>query len=203
MRTVVADVLAVLADADERQTDVADLVDGALAGDPAAWRALVDRYTPLLWQVIRRYRLDSADAADVMQDTWLRLLENLPKLREPRAVGGWLRTTAQRESQHLRQRARRTEPVAELDDLCPPSTEPIPGEAIERSDQNWRVRAAVGRLPSADQRFLTVLMSSPEPTYREVASTLDRPIGSIGPTRARCLSRLQRELAGAGVDALN
>jgi RNA polymerase sigma factor (sigma-70 family) len=197
----VADVLAVIPDTDEQPTDVTELVTGALAGEAAAWRGLVDRYTPMLWQVIRRYRLDTADAADVMQDTWLRLLENLPKLREPRAVGSWLRTTAHRESQHLRQRARRTEPVAELDDLCA-SSGPLPDEEIERSDQNRRVRAAVDRLPSADRRFLTVLMSSPELNYREVAATLERPIGSIGPTRARCLTRLQRELHRVGVDAM-
>ena len=78
--------------------DVATLVLAARAGDRAAWEQLVERFTPLLWATARAHRLGEADAADVVQTAWLRLLEHLGSLRDPHAVGSWLATTARHES---------------------------------------------------------------------------------------------------------
>ena len=76
---------------------VTDLVTRARTGEKQAWDALVERYAPLIWSVCRRYRLGGADAGDVGQTVWLRLLEQLDKIRDPAALPGWLATTTQRE----------------------------------------------------------------------------------------------------------
>ena len=78
--------------------DVVDLVSAAKAGDQGSWNALVDRYLPLVTAVIARYRLPQSDANDVNQTVWLRLVEHLEDLREPRALPGWLATIARNES---------------------------------------------------------------------------------------------------------
>jgi RNA polymerase sigma factor (sigma-70 family) len=186
-------------DADERPTELPELIDAAIAGDSAAWAELVDRYTPLVWRVARSYRLSHADATDVVQITWLRLLENLSRLRNPRAVGGWLRTTAQRESLRLCRESSRLAPVAEFDENIQVDPAPALDDEVHRRDRDRRVRTAIGRLPAADRHFLDVLMSAQPASYREVAARLGRPIGSVGPTRGRCFTRLHRELSGLGV----
>jgi RNA polymerase sigma factor (sigma-70 family) len=86
---------------------VADLVRAAGAGDQNAWNSLVDRYSGLVWHIARGHRLGEADANDVVQTVWLRLVESLPRLREPAAVGGWLATTARNESLRLLRRSGR------------------------------------------------------------------------------------------------
>ncbi|MGZ4591698.1 MAG: RNA polymerase sigma factor, partial [Actinomycetes bacterium] len=89
------------------QPDVGELVRAATAGDQSSWDELVDRFTGLVWHVARGHRLGEADAADVVQTVWLRLVESLPRLREPAAVAGWLATTARHESLRLLRRAGR------------------------------------------------------------------------------------------------
>jgi RNA polymerase sigma factor (sigma-70 family) len=175
------------------------LLAAAIDGDAAAWNELVTRFSPLVWRVARSYRLNDADAADVVQLTWLRLLENARKLREPRALAGWLSTTARRESLRVCQQAGRVVPVAEFAEQHQIEETPAPDELAERHDRDRRVGQALRRLPVADQQLLGALMSAPRPNYRDTAARLGRPIGSIGPSRARCLTRLQRELAVAGV----
>src|SRR5215472_6064953 len=76
---------------------VTDLVMRARNDDKQAWEALVERYAPLVWSICRRYRLSGADAADVWQNVWLRLVEQLDRLRDPAALPGWLVTTTRRE----------------------------------------------------------------------------------------------------------
>ena len=170
------------------------LVAAATRGDEDAWRTLVRRYTPMLLRTLRRYHLDEADGADVVQVTWLRLIEHLPRIREPRALVGWLLTTARREAHRLLHQAGRVVLVEELDDAGFCSGPGSPEEEIERWDRERQMRVAVSRLSESDQRLLGVLLASPPPSYRAVAASLGRPVGSIGPTRARCLARLRREL---------
>ena len=90
---------------------VVDLVTRARDGDKDAWDELVERYAPLLWSVCRRYRLSPADAEDVGQSVWLRLVEHLPGLRESAALPGWIATTTQRECYRLLRASSRVEPV--------------------------------------------------------------------------------------------
>jgi RNA polymerase sigma factor (sigma-70 family) len=172
--------------------DVALLVKRAAGGDQAAWDALVDRYTNLLWSVARGYRLERADAADVVQVAWLRLVEHLATLRDPERVGSWLATTVRREClQLLATRKRRG--TALDDDVLEGVPDPAPPVDTgllteERDSELW---AAFGRLPDRCQKLLRVLMVDPPPAYVDVSASLEMPIGSIGPTRARCLERLR------------
>jgi RNA polymerase sigma factor (sigma-70 family) len=179
---------------DER---IAELVKSASAGDQRAWNSLVQQFGGLVWAVARAHRLRDADAADVSQATWLRLLENLGALKEPARVGAWLATTARREClRTLRQGERR---VLYGDDAPEhESPDPSPDGVVvlgERDEALWR---GFSRLRPSDQALLRLLMADPRPPYEEISAALDMPIGSIGPTRQRALERLRRELDSLG-----
>ena len=177
------------------QTGLAELVRAASAGDQRAWEGLIGRFGGLVWSVARAHGLSRADAADVSQTAWLRLVEHLHRLRDPERVGTWLASTARHEALRTLRRARRQLPVgddAELDRSGPPVDSPEARMlAAERSDILWRAFAA---LPPRCQTLLRVLMTDPPPSYQQVAVAMDMPIGSIGPTRGRCIARL-RQLA--------
>jgi RNA polymerase sigma factor (sigma-70 family) len=177
---------------DMSDDDVSSLVKRASDGDQAAWDALVDRYTNLLWSVARGYRLERADAADVIQVAWLRLVEHLPRLRDPERVGAWLATTVRREClQVIATRKRRGGPVEdEILTSLPDDAAPVDARLLadERDRALWQAFAG---MPDRCQRLLRILMADPPPSYQDVAETLTMPVGSIGPTRARCLERLR------------
>jgi RNA polymerase sigma factor (sigma-70 family) len=171
--------------------DTSDLVARVRTGDDRAWAALIERYTNLLWAVARAMRLDRADAADVVQTTWLRLVERLDSLREPERLGSWLVTTARREGLALMRRSARVRAggVEGWDDL-PAATDPL-DEAMLREERDATLWRAFGRLTARCQGLLRVLMADPPPSYAEVSAALALPVGSIGPTRQRCLSALR------------
>jgi RNA polymerase sigma factor (sigma-70 family) len=177
---------------DMSDDDVSSLVKRASDGDQAAWDALVERYTNLLWSVARGYRLERADAADVIQVAWLRLVEHLPRLRDPERVGAWLATTVRREClQIIATRKRRGGPVEdEILTSLPDDAAPVDARLLadERDRALWQAFAG---MPDRCQRLLRILMADPPPSYQDVAETLTMPVGSIGPTRARCLERLR------------
>jgi RNA polymerase sigma factor (sigma-70 family) len=180
--------------------EVRDLVSAAAAGDRAAWERLVDRFSGLVWSVARSYRLDDVDAADVFQTTWLRLVEHVDALRNPDALAGWLATTTRNEClRMLRHQARQ---VPTEDDRIP--DEPVPSmldaELLtrERDAALWR---AFATLSARCQALLRMLASDPAPSYEEISAALDMPVGSIGPTRARCLETLRRAAAGSRITA--
>lgn len=177
------------------------LVTAAVGGDQAAWEELVERFSGLIWAITRAYRLNRADAADVSQTTWLRLAEHIGKIENPERVGAWLATAARREClQNIRAKARAvpTEDMSWFDtdsDDNPTEAEVLRAES-EREEEHrasllWQ---AVGRLPARCRQLIRILMAEPPPRYAEVAAALDLPVGSIGPTRARCLRRLRQEL---------
>ncbi|MBB5872946.1 RNA polymerase sigma factor (sigma-70 family) [Allocatelliglobosispora scoriae] len=177
------------------ESETAALLDRATKGDQQAWNALVDRYSGLVWSVARSYRLGSADAADVHQATWLRLVEHLGNIREPERLGAWLATTARREALAVLRRASRDLPVADLLTLEPRDA---PRQDLDddllRHERDRGLWEAFGQLPGACQNVLRLLLLDPPPSYAEVSAALDIPIGSIGPTRARCLDQLRRRL---------
>jgi RNA polymerase sigma factor (sigma-70 family) len=177
--------------------DIARLVRSAASGDHRAWEALVGQFERLLWAITRAHRLRDADAADVVQATWTKLLEHLDALHEPGRVGAWLATTARRECLAVLRNSQRQ--VLYGDDTHESeSNELAPGEALlvtERDEALWR---SVSRLRESDQALLRLLMADPRPAYEEISAALDIPIGSIGPTRARALERLRGELARDG-----
>jgi RNA polymerase sigma factor (sigma-70 family) len=184
--------------------DTGQLVRGAVGGDEVAWRGLVTRFSGLVWAIARAHRLGNADAADVFQTTWLRLAEHIGRIEHPDRVGAWIATAARREClQSLRSSAKvvLTDDAERLD-LTPaggnPTEDAVLAAEQEKEDADraaalWR---AFSRLPSRCRELLRVLMASPPPSYAEVAAALGLPLGSIGPTRARCLARLREEMAG-------
>jgi RNA polymerase sigma factor (sigma-70 family) len=179
---------------------VATLVARAASGDEIAWDELVDRFAPLVWGIARAHRLSDADAEDVFQATWLILLDHIDRLAQPGRLAGWLATTARREALRVAQHSARTVPID--DEHLVLSTEPESALAIvltcERDDV---VRKALATLPTRDQTLLTLLTGEPPRSYEEIAEAMDMPIGSIGPTRARCLDRLRRAMLAEGWEA--
>lgn len=177
-----------------------ELLAAAGAGDSAAWEALVDRYSRLVWAVVRGFALSAADAADVSQTTWLRLVEHLDRVREPDHLGAWLASTARHECLRVLRKNGREVPGPEAD-LDLESGEPTPEAVVlehERQHLLWR---SLGELPQRCQILLRALAATPAPSYQEVSAALGMPIGSIGPTRARCLDHLKKRLdlhAGTG-----
>jgi RNA polymerase sigma factor (sigma-70 family) len=184
--------VALKADEDDRALDASELVRRAAAGDRVAWERLVDQYSRLIWAMTRDFRLAESDAADVVQATWLRLLEHIGRIEYPERIASWLATTARHEC--LRQLAASKKVMLVDDDDAAFGASTIQPEIDERllsDEQAQAVREAVSRLPSRSQQLLELLMADPPVSYTEISDQLGVPIGSIGPTRGRCLERLR------------
>jgi RNA polymerase sigma factor (sigma-70 family) len=165
-------------------------------GDPGAWDALVDRFAGRVWAVARAHRLSNADAEDVSQVTWLRLVTHIDTIRDPERVGAWLATTARHECLRLLRKAGREIPVDEEDEMEPVLPVDAPVDTRLLTDERDQVlRDALAQLSPQCQRLLRVLMADPEPSYLEVSAALGMAVGSIGPTRQRCLAHLRARLA--------
>jgi len=172
--------------------DVAELVRRAADGDMAAWDRLVEQFARLIWSITVEFKLGESDAADVAQTTWLRLLEHIDRIQYPDRVGSWLAATARNEC--LRSLAARKRVVLGHEDDELQGVGGHTPDVDERllADENVQVvRDAMSRLPSRWQRLLEMLMADPPVPYTEISDQLGLPIGSIGPTRGRCLARLR------------
>jgi RNA polymerase sigma factor (sigma-70 family) len=178
--------------------ELASWVHAAAAGDAGAWESLVDRFGGLVWSIARAHRLSEADAADVSQTAWLRLVEHLGRIRQPERVGAWLAATARNECLRvLRLSGRQVltgDELEAVDDNARP-----PGAELLRAERDTALWRAFGTLTPRCQALLRVLVADPAPSYEELASALGMPIGSLGPTRARCLERLRRHPDIAGI----
>jgi RNA polymerase sigma factor (sigma-70 family) len=171
------------------------LLEQAAHGDQLAWRQLVEKYDRLVRSVAGSFRLQAADVHDVAQTTWLRLVQNLHTIRDPERLAGWLTVTASRESLGVLRRASRYAPmVADSPDPAVDTESSV--TALDTADELW---ATVAELPPRQQRLLIALFREELKSYNEVAAHCAMPIGSIGPTRARALSHLQRKLAERGL----
>lgn len=171
------------------------LVQAAASGDETAWESLVDRFADLVWSVARAHGLDQADAADVSQTTWLHLAEHIGRIREPDKVGAWLITTARRESLRTLRGVRRQVLVEDSPDWRYEDPTVEVDERLTDLILRSRLRAAYDSLPEPCRQLLRILMADPPPSYADVSEALTIPIGSIGPTRARCLGRLRDLIA--------
>lgn len=174
------------------QGSVGVLVRAAADGDDDAWERLVDRFAGLIWSIARSHGLSAADAADVSQSTWLRFAEHVRRIREPDRVAGWLATTARNESIRILRRGYRDIPVDAVHDVwaCDEASD-LATHLLEEERDRSLVRAFKA-LPSRCKTLLRVLTAVPPPSYAEASEVLEMPIGSIGPTRARCLEHLRR-----------
>ena len=173
--------------------DVAQLVRQAGRGDRSAWERLVDQYSRLLWATTRDFRLSQNDAADVVQGTWLRLLEHIDRIEYPERVGSWLATTARHECLRHLAAGKRVMVVQDDHDAFSEAVghQPDVDERLLAEERAQAVREAMSTLPSRSQRLLELLMADPPVSYTEISDQLGVPIGSIGPTRGRCLERLR------------
>jgi RNA polymerase sigma factor (sigma-70 family) len=179
-------------------SDPADLVRAAQAGDQQAWNALVDRFSTLVWSIILASGLRGEDAADTWQTVWLRLVEHITRLREPAYVGSWLAQTTRHQCIHVRVTSARQRPTGDIGERAD-SDDIIPEKIVIRTERDLQLWKAFTELRTPCQELLRILLSEPTPSYAEVASALRIKIGSIGPTRQRCLEQLRRRLAAQGV----
>jgi len=173
------------------------LVKAAAAGDRQAWDALVERFAGTVWAIARGHRLNAADAADVSQTTWLRLVENLDRIEQPDRVGAWLATTARRESLRVLRISGRD--IASGEDLdIVPAVSTAPDHDLLASERDRIISALVDQLPARSRVLLRLLSADSPLSYRDISEALSMPVGSIGPTRARALEQLRRIAARSG-----
>jgi RNA polymerase sigma factor (sigma-70 family) len=169
----------------------AELVRLAAGGDQGAWDALVDRFSRMVVEISRRYRLSDADVHDVSQTVWLRLVEHLADLRTPEALPGWLATTTRNQCVFVLRSGSRHRTVELPDaDLLVDDEDDI-DDALLRAERRTVLRAAFRELPPRCQELLGLLVADDPIPYEEIGRRLDMKIGSIGPTRARCLEKLR------------
>lgn len=183
---------------DVAKPDIAGLVRGAAAGDLGAWERLVDQFARLIWSITGEFKLVESDAADVAQTTWLRLLEHIDRIEHPDRVGSWLAATARHEC--LRYLATHKKVVLghdEEDLQGVAANGPEVDERLLADERAEVVREALSSLPRRWQRLLEMLMADPPVPYAEISDQLGLPVGSIGPTRGRCLARLRVLLQGS------
>ena len=180
---------------------VTDLVTRARDRDQQAWDALVERYAPLIWSICRRYRLGGADAEDAAQAVWLRLVDQLDNVRDPAAIAGWLATTTRRECCRALRAARRPQASwPSLDAETIPDQQARPAEQeLLAAERHAALREAVAQLTRREQQLIAILAADPPVPYAEISARLGIPVGSIGPTRGRCLDKLRRHPAIAAL----
>ena len=182
------------------ETD-ATLVERCRAGDATAWAALVQRFQRLVYAIAMRAGLDEHAAADVFQTVFSRLLEHLPRLAQPERVQAWVVTTAKREALRQRRQAQRHPSLTRADDAEGDGLEdrladesPLAEDALATLQQLDLLRAGLGRLDQRCRDLLLLLFNDEDaaPVYEDVARRLAMPVGSIGPTRSRCLGKLRK-----------
>jgi RNA polymerase sigma factor (sigma-70 family) len=177
----------------------ARLVQRCLAGDPRAWDQLVSRHERLVLSVARSWRLSDEDMADVFQDVFAALVKGLPRLRDARTLVRWLSSTTDRMARTTALRRRREQSLRSDDpdalDRHAADEAPI-GAGLEQLERQAVVRLAFAGLPERCRRLLAALYyEDPAPAYADLARRLGLPVGSLGPTRARCMARLRELLA--------
>jgi RNA polymerase sigma factor (sigma-70 family) len=176
----------------------ADAFDRWIAGDPSALDDLVRVMTPVLWHVVRAYRLDAELAEDVIQSTWLAFVRRSSSILDTTAVGGWLTMTARREAWRVAKAASRATPTDEEELAVRLPQQGSAETDVVDADRRERLWRAVDGLPERCRRLLRVVAFENRPDYASLASDLGMPIGSIGPTRGRCLAKLRVALIDAG-----
>jgi len=187
----------------------ATLIERCRQGDGQAWELLVERYQRLVYSIPRRAGLDNEQAADVFQQAFVALFENVHRLEHPDRLAAWLATTARRESWRISRQQRTTNAVtlpnandeqgtSPLDVV--PDTALLPDEQLEQLEQQHIIRQKMMTLDDRCRTLLTMLFYQADPpSYHDIASTLQIRVGSVGATRARCLQKLRQSLEKVGL----
>lgn len=168
-----------------------------VGGDASLMPDLVDDVTPLLWHLARGQGLAQESAEDVVQQSWLRLVESADRIQDPQSVVKWLMTTTRREAWRVARAGRvvdsAPDPTEASTAVEQPVGEPVPDSVIASEEQAvlWR---HVGALSERCRYLLRVIAFADRPDYAAIASALGMPVGSIGPTRGRCLAALRSAL---------
>jgi RNA polymerase sigma factor (sigma-70 family) len=175
-------------------TEAAAAFEDYRAGVPGGIDRLVRLVSPLLWHTARQCGLSSAEAEDSVQQTFLALVRRGASISDPLAVVRWLTVT-------LRRQAWRDRAVVAQRTGSEPTDEDLPREQSAEStavltDEQRRLWAHVSALPERCRRLLAVIAFSPRPDYAAIAADMGMPVGSIGPTRGRCLDKLRTRLQG-------
>lgn len=171
----------------------AELLALAAKGERGAWEALVDRFGQMVWSVARGFRLDEATAKDVSQTVWLKLVENIDQIRDPDRLPGWLATTCRREALRVARARDRDIPTEFAYDVEDPG--PSFDEMLIDDEEHRAVVRAFGTLDDVCRQLLRLMTVEPALSYEEISEASGRPIGSLGPTRARCLEKLKRAIS--------
>ncbi len=164
-------------------------------GDHEALDDLVRSLTPVLWHVVRSYGLDRDQAEDVVQTAWLTLVRRHESIADPQAVASWMTTTARREAWRMSRADGKATPVADaVIETRIPHQQAAEAEVVT-ADEQGRLWRCVRRLDPRCQQLLRIVAFEDRPDYAGIAHDLDMPVGSIGPTRGRCLSKLKALLS--------
>lgn len=172
--------------------------------DRTAWDELVERYARLVWSVARSFHLDDAATADVTQAVWLRLIEHRDRIREPERLASWLATTTRHEAIAVQRSQHRASPTDRFEDRADRMIVDVDDTVVtglEESKLRRDLRVAFVQLSESCQQLLRLVTAEPKIDYATISELIGRPIGSIGPTRARCLERLRSLLGEAQAPA--
>ena len=183
--------------AESQAETVAALVAAARDGDEGAWRALVDRFSPLAFGVASGFGLSRADQEEVISTMWLRLVEHLGRLREPRALPGWIKATTRNEALRvlsLRKRSFVHDPQESGEEWL--IEDPLDlDERLVTAERHHALREAMESLVPRERTLMKMFLVDPPLSYAEIGRRTGLPVGSIGPTRGRCLSKLRKSEA--------
>jgi RNA polymerase sigma factor (sigma-70 family) len=167
-------------------------------GDDDGFEELVRVLSPVLWQVVRATGLDRERAEDVVQTTWIALVDHAESITSAQGIAAWLCTSARREAWRAGRQSTRERPVDDQVLAYGLPDHDSPEEQVVLDDEAALLWACLGKLPDRCQKLLRIVASGPRPNYTDVASSLGMPVGSIGPTRGRCLDKLRHELTLSG-----
>jgi RNA polymerase sigma factor (sigma-70 family) len=172
--------------------DFSSVVRAASANDQRAWDQIVRTFTPLVRGIARRHRLGSADQDEVLQRTWIALVRSIGRLQDPNSIGAWLATTARRESLRVLGESTRLVLVDELPERASTEADDVVAGLIE-DERRATLRAVADEMPARQRALVEALTSETEKSYEQLSAELDMPLGSIGPTRQRCVARMRRD----------
>jgi RNA polymerase sigma factor (sigma-70 family) len=183
----------------ERSQQDQMLVEGCLHGEPEAWSALVDKYKNLIFSIPVKQGFSADEAADIFQTVCLILISELPRLREPRALPAWLIQTTAHKCFRWKNEGQRYVDMSAREEMLPGEPSKIPEALVAELEREQILRNAVAELSQDCRRMVELLFYwAPSPSYDDIATALQIPKGSIGPTRMRCLEKLKRSLEKNG-----